>query len=481
MRKWPSSAAILMSSLVAALSEGAVPSPGAAPAGPNVILILLDDAGVETVGAYGGDYRTPRIDALARDGVRFENAHATPLCTPSRVRLLTGRYSFRNYKAFGQLDPAEPTIARLLRQSGYRTAAAGKWQLAGSPLDRVPGSTPSQAGFDEWRLWNTEPDEVAAGCRYWTPTLDTNGRRQTFPGHFGPDLVNDFALDFIERHRDRPFFLYYAMILPHDPFVATPVHRETGSSERYFAAMIEYLDYLTGTVLDRLETLGIADRTLVVLVADNGTHPLIVSRRHGVPIRGGKGTTLDTGTHVPLIMRWPARLQRGVVDAQMVDLTDLFATIVTAGGRAGDAARSDGRDLLPSLVTGASPGRQAVFMDFDADWWPLHPVRYAFTERWKLYDDGRFFDVVTDPAEQEPLDRAVERATRERLQRTLDSIGGHGLDLTDSHFPPGFDTETIDYGRVRLEMQEKNKECGDPSRVLQTVDGARALTGDAEP
>lgn len=473
MRSRLASTTILLIAMSMVPATGAIAEKAVPHARPNVILILVDDAGVETVGAYGGEYRTPRIDALARGGTRFVNAHATPLCTPSRVRLLTGRYSFRNYKAFGHLGPGEPTIARLLKRSGYRTAVAGKWQLSGNPLDGVPGSTPQQAGFDEWRLWNTEASEVAAGCRYWTPTLETNGRRETFPGRFGPDLVNDFALDFIGRRRDRPFFLYYSMLLPHDPFVATPLRPEVGSREQNFASMVEYLDYLTGTILDRVDRLGIADRTLVVLVADNGSHPLIVSRRLGEAVRGGKASTLDAGTHVPLIMRWPGKLQPSTVDEQLVDLTDLFATILTAGGQAAAAAHSDGHDLLPSPTGVARPVRQAIFMDFDLDWWPLHPTRYAFTDRWKLYDDGRFFDVLADPAEQKPLAVADLNeevlSTREMLQRTLDTMGDHALTLADSHFPKDFDPEKIDYARVRDEMQRKNGECGDPARVPRST------------
>src|SRR5690606_7828245 len=153
-------------------AEGA---PEAAPARPpNVVLLLADDIGVETVGTYGSEYATPRIDSIAGNGMRFDFAHATPLCTPTRVRVLTGRYSFENYVDFGILDPAETTLAHQLREAGYRTLAAGKWQLAGVDYEGdPPGATPAAAGFDEHLIWYIE--RSSRGSRYWQPRLVHDG------------------------------------------------------------------------------------------------------------------------------------------------------------------------------------------------------------------------------------------------------------------------------------------------------------------
>lgn len=450
------------------------PDAAAAPAAsrperPNVVLILADDAGIETIGAYGGEYRTPRIDQLAREGVRFDNAHATPLCTPSRVRLLTGRYSFRNYKAFGHLGREEPTIARLLKSAGYRTAVAGKWQLSGNPLDGVPGSTPREAGFDEWSAWATGRDFLADGCPHWGPTLDTNGIRKTYPGEFGSDLVHRFALDFIEHNSRGPFFLYYSMILPHDPWVATPAHRGVSTREEKFAAMLEYMDTLVGDLLDQLDRWGLREQTLVVFVSDNGTDPRLRSRSRGREVPGGKGSTLGSGTHVPLILRWPARLPASAVAEPMADLTDVFATIASAAGRHADAAASDGYDLLRGIADPAAPRRPAIFMDYAAGWWPLDTQRYAFDPRWKLYGDGRLFDTLSDPGEQAPLSPGqldpTAKAARAALQALLDRMGDHPLMLSDPHFPAGFDPQAIDYDAVRARLIERARECGDPSRA----------------
>jgi arylsulfatase A-like enzyme len=471
----PPRIAWLAPALLAAAQAAAAP-PDAAPTAravdasrPNIILILADDAGIETVGAYGGEYRTPRLDQLAREGVRFENAHATPLCTPSRVRLLTGRYSFRNYKAFGHLGRDEPTLAKLLKGAGYRTALAGKWQLSGNPLDGVRGSTPRDAGFDEWSAWATGPDFLEDGCPHWGPTLDTNGVAKTYPGEFGSDLVHRFARDFVERDSTSPFFLYYSMILPHDPWVATPARPEAATREERFAAMLEYMDALVGDLLDRLDRKGFGANTLVVFVGDNGTDPRLQSQLRGRGIQGGKGSTRDAGTHVPLILRWPARIPASTAADPMVELTDVFATIASAGGEYAAAAASDGYDLLRGLADAAAPRRLAVFMDYAAGWWPLQTERYAFDARWKLYGDGRFFDVVADPDEQAPLPPErldpQAQAARAALQVLLDRMGDRPLTLADPHFPAGFDPQAIDYDAVRARLMERARECGDPSRA----------------
>ena len=192
-------------------------SAGPAPARPNIILILADDIGAEAVGAYGGEsYRTPQIDRLAADGLRFEHGHAQPLCTPSRVKIMTGQYNFRNYRHFGHLDPGETTFAHLLREAGYSTAVAGKWQLFDNRFEDIQGSLPAGAGFEDYLVWQLT--SAQRGSRYWAPLLDHNGAvTQHGAEAFGPALVNDFVLRYIEAHRDSPFLLYYPMLLPHAP------------------------------------------------------------------------------------------------------------------------------------------------------------------------------------------------------------------------------------------------------------------------
>ena len=181
---------------------------------PNVVLIMADDFGYECVGCNGGtSYKTPNLDRLAADGVRFENCHVQPLCTPTRVQLMTGIYNVRNYVHFGLLDPKQTTFGNLLQGAGYATAVAGKWQL-GHSFD-----LPGHFGFDEHCLWQL----TRRPPRYANPGLEINGKEVDYKtGQYGPDLVNDYAVDFIVRHKDKPFFLYYPMMLTHSPYQPTP-------------------------------------------------------------------------------------------------------------------------------------------------------------------------------------------------------------------------------------------------------------------
>jgi arylsulfatase A-like enzyme len=310
---------------------------------------------------------------------------------------------------------------------------------------------------------------MADGCQHWGPTLDTNGLRRTYPGAFGSDLVQRFALDFIDRNKRQPFFLFYSAILPHDPWVSTPAQPRANTREEKFAAMIEYLDSQVGEILDRLDHHGIASRTLVIFVADNGTHPALRSRRNGVAVQGGKGSTLDAGTHVPLIVRWPERIPAPSVRSQMVDLTDIFATVAMAAGERQAAEGSDGLDLLASSAAAMPSPRTLIYMDYGLGWWPLNPIRYAFDSRWKLYADGKFFETAVDPLEKSlvsPDSNSSEAAAaRAALAARIRAMGEHAMTAQDSYFPRGFDPEAVDFGSITRRLAERNVQCGDPARV----------------
>jgi len=181
---------------------------------PNVVLIMVDDFGYECVAANGGtSYRTPNLDKLAAGGMRFEQCHVQPLCTPTRVQLMTGLYNVRNYTHFGHLDRGQTTFAHLFKRAGYATCIVGKWQL-GRDM-----SLPGHFGFESSCLWQLSRRPP----RYANPGLEIDGREVDFSqGEYGPDVVNTYALDYIARHKDQPFFLYYPMMLTHSPFQPTP-------------------------------------------------------------------------------------------------------------------------------------------------------------------------------------------------------------------------------------------------------------------
>ncbi len=411
--------------VVTALAAACAPSPDAgersaeAPKRPNILLILIDDLGFEAIGSYGGaSYETPNIDSLAADGVRFTHAYSTPLCSPSRLKLMTGRYNSRNYTEWGVLPRDEVTFAKLLQDAGYATFLTGKWQLSGFQLAWKEdccvgrGQTPEEAGFDDYLVWHYHQK----GERYADPLLWGPGNEGgVFEGEYGPDLFADFLLERIgaqvREHPDRPFAAYHSMALVHDPFVPTPdsadwnVDRQA-KDPAYFSDMVAYADKLVGRMLDGLEELGVLDDTLVLLTADNGTPRQITSTlRDGTVIPGGKGGTIDYGSHVPFIASWPAGFDGGRTSEALIDLSDFLPSMVEAAGAALPTDRViDGHSFLPVLRGETDSARDWVFTDFRPRFLNIPEVTFVHDRRYKLYDDGRFFDFENDVREQSPLD-----------------------------------------------------------------------------
>ena len=390
---------------------------------PNVLLIMADDVGWECFSCYGAeDYRTPRIDELARDGVRFTHCYSTPICTTSRVQLMTGKYNFRNYTHFGYLDPREKTIGHLMKDAGYQTAIAGKWQLNGLANQlhgHTDSSRPHQAGFDEYMLWQLTKGKSPAqggGERFWSPLLEHNGRMLTIEenhGKYGPDMLCDFICDFMERHQDQPFFVYYPMLLVHDPFVPTPDsigkrgrgHESNRADRRQnkenFVAMVQYMDKIVGRLVDKLDSLGQLENTLILFTADNGTNTSITSRWNGQLIRGGKGGLKDMGTHVPLVAYWKGQTPEGQVNDSLIDFTDFYPTLARAAGvemEQDDAV--DGLSFYHQLLGQAGPQRQWVLCHYQP-YWNKQPGQFARTQDYKLYRDGRFYDIGGGDLEEE--------------------------------------------------------------------------------
>ena len=396
---------------------------------PNIVLIMADDFGYECVTANGGQsYKTPNIDRLAASGMRFEQCHVMPLCTPTRVQLMTGRYNIRNYVNFGTLLRSETTFAHLLKDQGYATAVCGKWQL-GSESD-----SPQHFGFDESCLWQ----QTRRPPRYANPGLEFNGVERDFSnGEYGPSVVNDFALDFIVRHKEKPFFLYYPMILTHDPFQPTPDSPDwdpkTDSESKqknvkYFGDMTAYMDKMVGRLDAKLDELGIRDNTLLIFIGDNGTHSTVTSRFKGADFQGGKGRTTHRGHHVPMVVHWPAVLKPGGVNTDLISGADFLPTICEAAGAA-VPGNVDGVSFLPQLQGRAGTPRDSLYMWYSPRQRNDLTVReFAFDHRFKLYRNGRFYDLTTDAEETQPLALASltgdGAAAAKKLQNVLDQFTG---------------------------------------------------------
>ena len=412
---------------------------------PNIILVMADDLGTETLGCYGGtSYDTPILDDLAQTGVQFTHAYAYPLCTPTRVSLMTGKYNFRNWKAFGILDPAEKTFGHLLQEQGYATCMVGKWQLQsydppeypGSHLRRNTGMRVGDAGFDEYCIWHTAHTEDK-GSRYPDPLIYQNGEfLKNANGLYGPDIFTDYLLDFIERHQDEPFFAYYPMALTHGPFLPTPNSKvwpdktlRHHESDAYFGDMVEYTDILMGRIIEKLEEMGIREETLFIFYSDNGTHQRLSSKMGDEVIRGGKGLNIDAGTRVPLIVNWKGNTLEGVQSEEMIVPSDFLPTLFEAMGRSlPNEVFTDGESFLGAIKGEEVNRRDWVFIDhnpkpgWDKD--NFIPRRFVKGKRYKLYADGRFFDVENDKLEQHPLSpkSSEQEELHKQYQHILDSL-----------------------------------------------------------
>jgi len=401
---------------------------------PNIVLIMADDLGFECLGSYGGEtYGTPHLDALAKSGIRFEQCHSTPLCSPSRVQLMTGRYPFRtgwvNLIGRGKnplrfLDPQERTFGHLLREHGYATGIAGKWQLC--DFAEHPNHL-KECGFDEHCCW-TWVYEGKGSSRYWNPSIIQNGelRQDYFEDRYGPDVYCDFVIDFISRHKARPFFAYHSMALTHNPPHKTPHTAVTPEDRRGdkrgpdsdFIGMVAYMDKLVGRIVAALDRLQLREKTLILFTADNGTHKNYVAQAGEQEVRGGKGTMTDAGTRVPLIANWPGVVPAGSVCGDLIDFSDFMPTLAElADAPLPTEPAIDGRSFVPQLRGQPGNPREWVFAQ-------LGDKRCVRDKRWKLHNDGRMYDMTKDPFEQAPpidVETAGPEAAaaRQRLQAVL--------------------------------------------------------------
>jgi len=418
---------------------------------PNIVLIMADDIGIDGFGCYGGtSYQTPRIDQLAATGVRFTHAYSQPLCTPTRVQLMTGRYNHRNWTYFGILDSGETTFGHRLQAAGYHTMIAGKWQLQSyDPPDfpnadrrRGTGMKITDAGFDEWsqyHAWHTEDK----GSRYPDPKMDNNGTIESFPDRYGPDIWVEKIADFLKRNRDsgrdRPAFVYYAMALPHWPFNPTPESeawndptRRYEESTEFFPDMVAHMDQCVGKLVDSLEQLGMREDTLILFYSDNGTDRRISSKMGNVDIPGGKALPVQAGIRVPLIANWPGKVPAGAVVTDLVDAADFVPTLMEIAESPvtdTDQHRLDGQSFAPQLLGKPNPApRETAFFWYDPrPGWDKEAYGrsvFALDKNYKLFRDGRLFKIDSLlPLEEQIRGQLSPKAlaAKTKLQAVIDA------------------------------------------------------------
>jgi arylsulfatase A-like enzyme len=323
---------------------------------PNILFMMVDDLGKECVSCYGSEsIETPHIDKLAAGGMLFHNAYSMPQCIPTRVCIMTGQYPSTNGWV-DHWDPplwgrayldwrCNPILGNILRTANYKTCVVGKWQLTNT--ETMPHSV-YDLGFDEYFVWarSRKPELKGKDGRYWDPHFfsgkgRTENRNTKYSnGEYGPDLCFDFATDFMRRHKESPFFVYYAFNLVHSPFCHTPLEK---TPERKFSAMVRYMDHLMGDMVAFLEKEGLRKNTIIVWTTDNGSPGSVTHRLNGREVKGGKTKTTENGIDAPFIVNCPGMVPSGVETQALLDFTDLVPTFADfAGAKLPEKYKFDG-------------------------------------------------------------------------------------------------------------------------------------------
>ncbi|RPH00767.1 MAG: N-acetylgalactosamine 6-sulfate sulfatase [Candidatus Pelagibacter sp. TMED153] len=310
---------------------------------PNILFILLDDLGKEWVSGYDADdIDTPNIDSLLKGGMKFTNVWSMPQCTPSRVTLMTGQYPFRHgwinhydVPRWGHgvnFDSNKnPSLARILKKAGYNTCIAGKWQINDF---RLQPDSMIEHGFDDYCMWtggeggNLKKSEK----RYWDPYIHTKEGSKTYPGEFGEDIFSDFIIDFMEKNKQNPMFIYYPMCLPHGPLTTTPLEPHIKDKIDKHKAMVGYTDIILKKLVTALEKLKIRNNTIIFWTTDNGTAGNITGQINGEKIKGGKTYLTQNGVNEPFIVNWPGTISPGTNTNALIDFSDILPTFADLGG-----------------------------------------------------------------------------------------------------------------------------------------------------
>lgn len=468
---------------------------------PNVIVIVADDLGWADAGFRGADIDTPALDRLAREGATFDRFYTTPICSPSRAALMTGRDPMRLGVAYATIMPwvnngvhtDEHFMPESFAAAGYQTAMVGKWHLGHSQ----ESFHPNQRGFQHfYGHLHTEvgyypPFGVQSGKDF-----QVNGKTITPEGYETFLLADEASRWIVERKKDRPFFLYIPFIAPHTPLDAPQdlkdkyadieFNREpsrsrsdtthtfgrllrTKSARPMFSAVVDAMDQAIAKVLNTLDQQGIADNTIVLFFSDNGGAVYATGGAYNVPLRGGKGETFEGGIRVIATIRWPAKIQPGTTVDSILSVMDVFPTLAAAAGiEPKNKRRFNGRNMLDAIVKG-----KKILLEDWLFFTSETPIRdtfslTAFNEDWKLVQqidqgflsadvENYLFNIKADPYEHNNLaavnpDQVETMSKAIREWRMLHPLNGTRSNLVP---PPGW-RAPLDWNASMRTLDELN-------------------------
>ncbi|MBW2288038.1 MAG: sulfatase-like hydrolase/transferase [Deltaproteobacteria bacterium] len=506
----------------------------AAPKQPNVVIFLADDLGWADVGFRGGPIDTPSIDRLVKEGMELHRFYTTPICSPTRAAMMTGRDPMRLGVAYGVIlpwhsigiHPDEHFMPQSFRAAGYQTAMVGKWHLGHAQQTYHP----NQRGFEHfYGHLHTEVGYFPPFSNQGGKDFQRNGVSIDDPGYETFLLADEASRYIRERDKQRPFFLYVPFIAPHTPLDApddlkakyedleddrkparsnnTDRTRQIAklmfipSARPMYAAVVDAMDQAVGRVLATLDEQGIADDTIVLFFSDNGGAAYAMGGADNVPLRGGKGETFEGGIRVVATMRWPGKIPAGTKLESIMSVMDIFPTLAEASGvEARNTRKLDGRSLW-SAITSGKPLAREDYLFFASE----TPIRGAFSltafdDEWKLVQEIRqgllsadvsnfLFRIAEDPNEHNNLaakhpDVVAKMAASIHQWRTLYPVAGTRMELMP---PPGWRApkDWVGYPIPLAELQDAPAPGMPPANALRPLDWMHGEAGrliyDCEP
>ena len=389
---------------------------------PNIILIIGDDVGRDIPTYNGGQsYSTPNLDFLAANGKQFPYFFAHPDGPPSRLAMFTGEYNYRNWVSLGYLQPTSQTFGNMFQAAGYTTCYTGKWQFDGGD------TSIHNHGFNKYLVFMPfDPKENNGHDQYYRrykdPYLYENANYLTdseVNNQYSEDMFFNYASNFIDSNKNNPFLLVYAHNLVQKPWVPTPDDPEfatwnpqtddfANSNKSYFPSMVAYMDKIIGKIINKVQSAGLAQNTLILFTSDNATNGGITSIYKGQSVAGAKDSTVFDGINVPFLAYWPGTVTPGV-DTSLVDMTDFFPTFGNiTGASLAPYQPLDGTTFYDNLTGTITPAKQrtTVYCYWPRDYQHKIDLSYVLNYDYKQYDSlngGKFYDLQTDIYEKHPI------------------------------------------------------------------------------